>query len=215
MTKAKSPLVWDWPHRVWHWLFATCLCISLYTGLDGGIGAMDLHIFSGVGVIGLLLFRLGWALWGGRYVRLSQYRTSPIAIWDHLRARTVVGAVHTAPGAAMAIAMFIAATTQAGSGLFSSDDIFTDGPFAHLLSDAGVDLATSIHTRAYWVVLGLAALHLTALAWYARRRDPVAMSMLNGRNAISGPAISQHLWVRAVATALAAVAIVWFASRWA
>ena len=208
-------LVWEWPHRVWHWLFATSLCVSLYTGFDGSIGAMELHIGSGVTIIGLLLFRLGWALWGGRYVRLDQYRTTPPAIWQHLRSRMTRGAAHTPPGAAMAIAMFVAVLTQAVSGLFSSDDIFTDGPYAHLVNSAGVSLATSIHTRACWVVLGLAALHLTAVAWYGWRRDPVAMSMLNGRNAASQPAITQQLWVRATFTAFAAAAIVWLGSRWA
>src|SRR5262245_4811653 len=42
-----SPLIWDWPHRLWHWLFAAALCISLYTGLVGDISLMDLHMATG------------------------------------------------------------------------------------------------------------------------------------------------------------------------
>ena len=210
----KSVLTWDAPHRLWHWLFAACICVSLYTGLDGSLNAMDLHVASGVTIIGLLIFRLGWACWGGAYVRLNQYRTSTPAIWLHFRGRAIADSAHSAPAAAMALAMFIAVFAQAASGLFSSDDIVTDGPYAHLLSSTGVDLATSIHTRVYLIVLGLVGTHVIAVAWYAWRRDPVALSMLNGRSAITLPALAHHYWVRAVLTALVATGMVWLGTRW-
>jgi cytochrome b len=206
-------LTWDTPHRLWHWLFAASICVSLYTGLDGGIDAMDLHVVSGVAVIGLLLFRLGWALWGGRYVRFREYRTSVAAMLRQFRGRAETRGAHSAAGAAMALVMVFAVLLQAGSGLFASDDIVTDGPYAHLVSRAGVDLATAIHTRAYWLVLGLALVHVGAVAWYAARRDPIALSMLNGRTAAPIPALHDQPWMRALLTAFAAAAIVWFGAR--
>lgn len=211
----KTALTWDWPHRLWHWLFAACICVSLYTGLDGGVGAMDVHITSGVAVIGLLLFRFGWALWGGRHVRVTQYRTSASAIYEHFRGAIDRRTAHSAPGAAMALAMFGIVFLQAATGLFSSDDIVTDGPFVHLANSAGVDLATAIHTRVYWVVLALVATHVCAVAWYAWRRDPVASSMLTGRTATTLPAIDRHHWIRATLTLFAAALIVWVGTRWA
>lgn len=210
-----SILTWDVPHRLWHWLLAVCICVSLYTGLDGDIDGMDLHITSGVTIIALLLFRLGWAIWGGRYVRFAQYRTSPAAIWRHLRGFDSRDNAHTPPGAAMAVAMFFAVAVQACSGLFASDDIVTDGPFAHLLSSTGVSIATWIHVRVFWIVIGLAAVHLSALAWYRWRGEPIARSMINGLTVIPRRAILRNYWIRATFTALAAAAIVWFGSRWA
>lgn len=209
-----SVLIWEGPHRLWHWAFAALICVSLYTGLADDLELMDLHITAGVGVIGLLLFRIGWALWGGRYVRAQQYRTSPVAVWRHLRGQPRVAAAHSAPGAAMALAIFIAACAQVGSGLFASDDILTDGPFAHYLDDAGVDLATAIHTRTYWIVLALIAVHLGALAWYTWRGDPVALAMLHGRAQVRVAPITRHYWVRAAATAVGAAALLWAADRW-
>lgn len=213
MATPDSVLTWEWPHRLWHWSFAACIAISLYTGLSGDIELMDVHVASGVGVLGLLLFRLGWALWGGRYVRISQYRTSPIATWRHLRGQPRPGTAHSAPAAAMALALFGAVLIQAGTGLFSSDDILTDGPYAHLLSDDGVDLATFIHTRTFWLVLGLVAVHLIAVGWYAARRDPIALSMVHGRQTTTLAPIARHHWTRAAATALGAAALVWLAAR--
>jgi cytochrome b len=211
----ESVLTWDWPHRLWHWSFAACCGVSLYTGLDGDSDVMDVHIASGVTVLGLLLFRLGWALWGSRYVRLNEYRTSAVAVWRHLRGRPRRDSAHSAPAAAMALAMFGVVLLQAVTGLFSSDDILTDGPYAHLLESGGVDFATAIHTRAFWIVLVLIGVHLIAVGWYAARRDPIALSMLHGRQATTLAAIAQHRWLQAAATILGAAMLIWIAARWA
>jgi len=210
-----SVLTWDWPHRLWHWAFAICIGVSLYTGLDGDSDLMDVHVASGVTLLGLLLFRLAWALWGGRYVRFDQYRTSAAAVWRHLRGAPRRGYAHSAPAAAMALAMSGAVLVQAISGLFSSDDILTDGPYADRVSSRGVDLATAIHTRVFWVVLALVTVHVIAIGWYATRRDPIALSMLHGRQRSALPAIVQHRWWQAAATVLAAAALIWLAARWA
>jgi cytochrome b len=209
-----SALIWDWPHRLWHWLFAVALSISLYTGLAGDISLMDLHMATGGCVIALLLFRAGWALWGGRYERISQYRTSPRALFRYFTGISQVASAHSAPAAAMAIALWCAVLVQVTTGPFSSDDIVTDGPFAHYLSDSGVDLATAIHTRVCWVIVALIATHLGALIWYAWRHDPVVLSMWNGRSATALPSIESHLVARAVLTAVGAVALVWAGARW-
>ncbi len=214
MSTPDSVLTWDWPHRLWHWGFAVAIAISLVTGLVGDLDLMELHIATGVTIIGLLLFRVGWALWGGRHVRVTQYRASPAAVWRHFSGRGAQTTAHTAPGAAMALTMFVCVLVQAGSGLFASDDIFTDGPFAHYLSDAGVDLATAVHTRMYWVVLGLIVTHVSALGWYTLHDNPIALSMLHGRSRMSVAPIAQHHWLRAAATAIGIATLVWLADRW-
>jgi hypothetical protein len=141
-------------------------------------------------------------------VRVNQYRTSPAAVWRHLRGRGAQTTAHSAPGAAMALTMFGCVLVQAGSGLFASDDIYTDGPLVHYLSKAGVDLATAIHTRMYWVVLGLIVTHVGALGWYALHDDPIALSMLHGRTHVGVEPITRHHWMRAATTAIGATALV-------
>jgi cytochrome b len=206
-------LTWDWPHRLWHWAFAGCIGVSLYTGLTASGDVMNVHIASGITVIALLLFRLGWAIWGSRYVRIGQYRMSATAVWQHLRGRPRRNLVHSAPAAAMALTMFGVILVQAVSGLFSSDDILTDGPFVRLVSSRSVDIATAIHTRVFWVVFALIGVHIGALGWYAARHDPIALSMLHGRQQVELPAITGHRWSHAAATMLGAAMLIWLAAR--
>jgi cytochrome b len=215
-TRSADPprLRYEWPHRLWHWSFAAAICTSLYTGLADDVGLMDLHIDCGVAVIALLLFRFGWALWGGTYVRLPQYRTSLRRIRDYFKRAPTPDRAHTAPGAALALAMWCVVAVQAGVGLFSSDDIFTDGPFAHYLDAAGVDTATAIHTRLFWVLIALIVMHLGALGWYTVKRDPLTLSMLNGRAQDSLPPLASHLAARAFATALGVAALIGAAAYW-
>jgi cytochrome b len=98
--RAPLTLVWDWPLRVWHWLFALCLAGSLTTGLLGDISLMDWHMRLGFTAIGLLLFRLGWALWGARYARWHTFAVTPARFVAFVRGVGDQGP-RTAPGAAL------------------------------------------------------------------------------------------------------------------
>ena len=89
--RTTKSLIWDWPLRIWHWAFATVVVFSLATGLIGDIGLLEWHIRSGTLALGLLVFRIGWAVWGGLYARLANYRTSPSAILNHFFGRNPPG----------------------------------------------------------------------------------------------------------------------------
>ena len=201
-------LVWDWPLRIWHWLFAVSVSASLVTGLLGDIALMEWHLRLGYCALGLLLFRIGWAFWGSRYARVGSFRTSPSRFVAHFRGR----AGHeprTAPGAALAILLVVAVATQAVSGLYTTDEIFTEGPLVRGAGDETVEAMTWLHHRTFWIVLTLISVHLLAHLIYALRRDPTPLSMFTGRKrVVAEPA--RHLVVRGVATAAAAAAAVWW-----
>lgn len=214
--RVRSTLVWDWPLRVWHWLFAICVSASLVTGLLGEVSLMDWHLWLGYSALALLLFRLGWGLWGGRYARLGTFRPSPARFLAYFRRGGHAGSAgprtagpRTAPGAALVILLLLAVTVQAVAGLFTTDDIFTEGPLVRHASSDTVDLMSALHHRVYWVVLALIAVHLLAHLVYALRRDPTPLSMFTGRKRIAVPP-AQHLPVRALLTALASAVMVWW-----
>jgi len=204
-------LYWGWAHRLWHWSFAAAVVVSSVTGFIGTIELMDWHIRSGVCVIALLLFRLGWWCWGDPAVRLPRYRTSVARIWRQLRGRATTTDPHTAAGAAMAIALIALVAIQAVSGLFASDDIATDGPYARRVGAAGIDIANAFHTRVYLIIWALAAVHVAAVAWYRWRGDPIATSM----GPASASAAPRQRWLGAALTLGTAIAIVWIVARWA
>jgi len=206
--RAPLKLVWDWPLRVWHWAFALTVTGSLTTGLLGDLALMEWHLRLGYVALGLLAFRLGWALWGPLYARLSAFRPSPRGFVAHFRGRGVTEP-RTAPGSALALLLVLAVGVQAASGLFTSDEIFTEGPLVRHASGETVDAMSFLHHRVFWVVLGLIGTHLTAHAIYAARRDPTPLGMFTGRKPVRLPALTAHLPVRALVTAVGAAALVW------
>ena len=197
--------IWDWPLRLWHWSFAGFVAFSLYSGLSGDIGLMEWHLRSGLVLLGLLVFRAGWGLWGGRYARFGHYRTTPAAFIDHFRRRGRPGA-HTSPGVALAVVLLAATAVQVGTGLFATDDIFTEGPLHRYVSNELARTATWIHHRVHWLVLGAGVVHLGAHAVYGLLRDPTPLSMFTGRKHLELPA-TPHFWVRAAVTSLLAAGV--------
>ena len=79
--------------------------------------------------------------------------------------------------------MLIAATAvQVGTGLFATDDIFTEGPLYDYASAEFARVANWIHHRLHWLILGGLGVHLTAHAVYGFvLRDRTALAMFTGR----------------------------------
>lgn len=191
--------VWDWPLRLWHWAFAAAVAFSLYTGLADDMDWLAWHLRSGIALVGLLAFRIGWALWGGAYARWRQYGTTPQAFLAHFR-RRAAEAAHTAPGAVLALLLFGAVAVQTATGLFASDDIFTEGPLHRLASAELGSAASWIHRRVHWLVLGAVCIHVAAHAIYGFvLRDPTPLAMFTGRKRVGLPS-TRHFWLRAVLT---------------
>ena len=204
---ALGPMIWDWPLRIWHWAFAAFIVFSLYSGLAGDIGLLEWHQRSGLVLLGLVVFRVGWGLWGGRYARFGHYWTTPRAFVDHFLRRGERRA-HTSPGVALAVVLLLAVAVQVGTGLFATDDIFNEGPLNRYASNEFARTATWIHHRAHWLVLGAGVVHLTAHAVYGLvLRDPTPLAMFTGRKRLELPA-TPHFWIRASVTSVLALGVV-------
>lgn len=212
-----EPTIWDWPLRLWHWAFAFCVAFSLVSGLVGDLALMDWHQRAGLALLGLLVFRIGWGLWGGRYARFGHYWTTPAAFLAHFRGTGERTAAHTAPGIALATLLLLAVALQVGTGLFASDDIFNEGPLHRYAAAEFTRGATWLHHRLHWLILAAIGIHLAAHAVYGFvLRDRTPLAMFTGRKAVPLPS-TPHFWLRAMLTALLAVGVVALvnnASRW-
>ena len=71
---------------------------------------------------------------------------------------------------------------QVGTGLFADDEIATTGPLNKFVSSATASLATSWHKNfGQWIIFGLVALHVGAIAFYwFRRRQNLVGPMWHG-----------------------------------
>ena len=64
---SKKIHVWDIPVRLFHWSLVALFCFSFYSGKTGGFELMDYHMYSGYTVLTLIIFRILWGVFGGRY----------------------------------------------------------------------------------------------------------------------------------------------------
>lgn len=78
----KTILVWDIPTRLFHWLFALSFAVAYVTAeADGWAGV---HVFSGLLMLGLIVYRMVWGMLGSRYARFSSFLYSPAAALKYL-----------------------------------------------------------------------------------------------------------------------------------
>ena len=73
---------------------------------------------------------------------------------------------HNPAGGWMVVVLLGLLLTQAVTGLFTDDQIFTRGPLAREVSGAWSDLAGSIHIRTIWFIGAAIVAHILAIIWY-------------------------------------------------
>lgn len=165
-------LIWDLPLRAFHWLLVLTLAGCWITQELGG-ALMDWHLRLGYLALGLVLFRIAWGVVGTRHARFSSFLAGPRRVAAYLR-RWLAGdlpplAGHNPPGGWSAILMLTSVAIQAVSGLFNSDDIFTSGPWRPAVSSTFADSMSKLHDVNFYVLLGLVAIHVSAIAAYRLR----------------------------------------------
>jgi cytochrome b len=161
--------VWDLPVRAFHWALAVLVVFSFATGKTGGAW-MEWHLKSGYAILALLLFRIAWGFAGSQTARFSAFVRLPRAAIDYVRARLggrdapLLG--HNPLGGWAVVAMLAVLLLQTGTGLFSDDEISTQGPLAAKVSNALVSRMSAIHSWNEWAIVGLVLLHVAAIAFY-------------------------------------------------
>ena len=190
-----STRIWDLPTRLFHWLLAASVTGLVITAKIGG-NAMEWHLRLGHLVLALLVFRILWGVVGGHWSRFATFVPSPARLLAYLRdAKIGHRAGHNPLGALSVLAMLLVLCVQVGTGLLSDDEISFAGPLTRLVSGDTVSLATSWHKGwGQWLVLGLIALHLCAIVFYAVvRRQPLVAAMVHGDQPVTATA-SQDTW---------------------
>jgi cytochrome b len=206
-TKTTTTLIWEWPLRIWHWLLVICISGSLATGLSGDIGLMDWHLRFGYCACGLLIFRLLWGFAGGLYSRWRHYLPSPKKMYLHFRGMAEQSP-HTAPGVGLVVFMLAVITLQTITGLYTTDDIFIEGPLVRGADEELVSTMSAIHHRVYYLVIGAIVIHLTAHVVYGFKGSRLPLSMFTGRKVVMRdylPTRSRGWWAIVLASLSAAL----------
>lgn len=197
--KPASKVIWDLPTRLFHWLLVILMVLLWYTGdlggldlnlpLPGGetyfVANMDLHMWLGQALLALVIFRLFWGIFGSRTARFSSFVRGPKAVIAYFKALIRQGPPasfgHNPAGGWMVVLMLVLLAAQAVTGLFANDDIFSEGPLAHLVSSETSGQLTEIHGILFNGLLAAVALHVLAILFYALRGKNLVRPMVTGR----------------------------------
>lgn len=204
--------VWDLPVRLFHWLLTALIAFSWWSVHNHHT---DWHIWSGIAILTLLVFRLLWGVFGSSTARFANFVRGPRAVRAYLRDNLswrVAG--HTPLGALSIVAMLLAVAVQVGLGLISTDeDGLNEGPLAQLVSLHVSETARDIHEYWFYVVLALIVMHVGAILYYKLfRGQKLVKGMITGRVALESgiePMRPAKWWV-AIICLIAAFAV----ARW-
>lgn len=186
---------------------------------------MDIHYWSGLILLGLLVFRIYWGFAGPETARFARFIKGPAAVLGYLGRlfkpdyRASFG--HNPLGALSVIALLLAIGIQVSLGLFASDtDFVSAGPLNRHIKDYElVKAITDWHEDFFNVLLAVIGLHLAAIAFYliAKRINLIGPMVTGSRKAmnVEGPpaGIAPISLVRLLIGIVLAVGVVWFIAR--
>lgn len=182
--------VWDLPTRIFHWALSCLIIAMVATGLTGG-NAMAWHFRCGYAVLSLLLFRLVWGVIGGRWSRFASFIYAPGTILRYVKGlgRPEHSVGHNPLGAGSVFALLFFLCVQAGTGLFSDDDIAASGPLSKFVSNAMVSSLTGYHKNVgKYILLALVLLHVAAILFYlVKKKENLIGPMIHGDKSLVHP----------------------------
>ena len=208
-----SMRVWDLPTRLFHWVLVALIATSYVTiQMD----EIRYHLLSGYAILTLLLFRIAWGFVGSDTSRFGRFMKSPVAAFRHLASfpkRTPDDEIgHNAAGGWAVLLMLLVIAAQVVTGLFSNDDVVTEGPLAHFVSKDTSDFMAKLHGLNFNLLLGVMGLHVVAIAAYAViKRHNLLRPMITGRKRLPGNTRQPRMASSLLALALVVLAgcLVW------
>lgn len=205
--------VWDAPTRLFHWLLVAGFAFMWWSADTGG-NWLAWHIRIGSLLLGLLVFRICWGLWGSDTARFAQF-VQPGRIGAYLRGEvgeeTQPG--HNPLGALMVLALLGAVAAQLVSGLFSPDEntFIHNGYLNGLVSSETGSAMRAFHMTFFNVLAALAAVHVAAVLFYrVVKKQNLVAPMINGYKTLERAPKLRFAGAGALAAALlVAAAVVW------
>lgn len=183
--------VWDLPTRIFHWGMV-CLLALLWWSADAG--EMQWHQIFAYSLLILIGFRILWGLIGSDTARFSHFVYHPKVVLDYLRSIRTKGMSvvlgHNPVGGYMVIALIGIISLQLVTGLFATDDIFTEGPLYNYVSSDTSGFLTWLHKTNFNLILLLSAIHVLAVIIHAMKGDKLVGAMISGYKKVSKVAFS-------------------------
>jgi cytochrome b len=229
--------IWDAPVRLFHWLLVLLVTFSFISGEFGGMdvtvpkglpnaGAVipniELHKWSGLAILTLVLFRIGWGFFGSGTAQFASFVRGPRHVLRYLkhmfsRERADFMPGHNPAGAVIIVLVLALLLLHAGTGLFLrvDDDFFPfTAPLNHLVSARTAKLLLNIHGLCWTLIQVLIVLHIVAILYYwLFRRENLIGAMFTGHRkvppGVPTPTLTFAPTLLALLALLVSAAIVW------
>ncbi len=174
--------VWDLPTRVFHWSIVLLVLASWFTDR---MNWTELHFLSGYTMLGMLVFRLLWGVFGSDTSRFAGFLQSPAAAFRHIRHIFVrepdreVG--HNAAGGWMVLVLLALLAVQVATGLCANDDVMAEGPLAKYVGKELSDRLGTVHAINFKLIELAVLAHVCAVLGYALfKRQNLVRPMITG-----------------------------------
>ncbi|WP_084399080.1 cytochrome b/b6 domain-containing protein [Henriciella aquimarina] len=183
-TPAKDVLVWDWTIRLFHWVTVGLIPALWWTAEEGH---MAWHARLGLTLLGLLVFRLYWGVFGSPTARFSSFVKGPSAILAYarssLRRPYVPSTGHNPLGALSVVALLGLLVAQVSFGLFAVDvDGLESGPLSSLVDFKTGRQFAEWHEFTFELLLWMIGLHVLAvLGYWLVLKTNLVRPMVTGR----------------------------------
>ncbi|WP_119394539.1 cytochrome b/b6 domain-containing protein [Salinibius halmophilus] len=207
-------MTWDLSVRIYHWLQMVCIVVLI---VSGNAGQMTVHLFAGLTLVALLLYRLLWAFVGPEPARISSFISRPTTALADLKQtlakRHSDHDSHSPAGGYMVLAFWLVLTVQLLTGLVSSDDFLFIGPLAGYVPESVATEAVQLHHQLINVLIALMVLHVLAVFWVQHgAKQPLIQSMIHGRkpNRPDSLTINRVLQGLAMVIALATASLLYY-----
>jgi len=236
--------VWDLSTRLFHWTLLLAIVVAYvsvsFADVSGGemlmqaraivvsnVGIslpdgpyagllMRVHVICGETVLGLLLFRILWGLFGSATARFSHFLHSPIAALRHLahfrRREPDLQVGHNSAGGWMVLLMLLLIAAQVGTGLFANDDGNTAGPLAQFVAKPLSDQLSKLHSINFNILAAAVALHVIFVLLYAvLKGQNLVRPMITGKKRLPAATRAPRMaspWLAAITMVVAAGASV-------
>lgn len=209
--------VWDWSIRVFHWCLPVLIFLMWFSNDQG---EMERHFLFGQVLLGLLTYRLVWGVIGTPYARFKHFLYGPKAFIAYAKGffsdNKLRYLSHNPMGGLMALVLMAAVVFQLVSGLFTTDDIFTEGPLYDSVSRSMSAWFTRWHSLFFDGLLVLIGLHLAAIVVYKLRGEGLVKAMFTGskevtkqdQDRVADEELERFPWVRFVFAVALSVSLV-------
>lgn len=175
MKVQNTTTVYDWPTRIFHWLFALLFVVAYVIAetVSDESSFFTFHIMAGLTIGFILILRIIWGFFGTTFARFSSFKLNPVELLQYLKdvvvSKTKNYLGHNPGSSYVAVVMFVCAAGLAFTGV-----MMTGGSESDFYEETH-ELLANIFLIAVVAHIGGIIFH------HVRHRDSLWSSMFDGK----------------------------------